>query len=1060
MESIHMQILLAHFNAILDTMRRFLWNYAPQPILSTIFRLVIKMSSSPIVYAPLVYDPTNHNLPAWQADTPSTTIQPLQAEDTKKAISWLRRLFQWVTYKPVRPPVPRIVVIRVDGEAVPVNCVEDRQVVADTNGWLDQELEEDFSRTTTSSAQTRTTRDIDIPPLASGSTAETHVIVDVDAYYLDHAPMALVEQLDVIVKSPSDNGPGSPTSDSETLDAAEPPTHEIPGDQPEMLDAPIGAPDELPFEIEEAISIIPLLDCVTPTPSNCEDVLDDIELQSLLDMVTHAAHDLDQEGADDVEEQKSPSMNSEEFTSSQWSLVHVSELDGFESSAEPDESGTATLSSKPQHTPPIMKSVRFAIPDDLDVAERSEVPLIVLDTEACNCALDSAKELEPDGYMPLHVPEAQDGIGTDLKEVIPIMLASDPIFPVVLDEVERQEGELLFLELLPPSSVESPVIEVPSSESVCTDIDLLAIASIAVPPVPIDDVATRSPAQVLSPIIPAMVANMPSCVVETVPESEEGPLEPRTEEPVPPLSHGELSLMGTPDDKVNARGTMPGIVYSDEESSGLSSSRTDDMTTPPVATPMVDSDPGSSEIQPVEILSSASALLAMVPAAYMISPSQQDATTEKPSTVTEDVKGNGAELAVASRSTEHLPITEHVATSLPKNGPLIPSVALPGAPDDIPHSAAETKSQHTMPSKRLSAASGTYKEFVPESMKFAVEKIANTDGGTSNASTKPDVWELPNAAKNTAPCERLLSGSIHAPSESVPYETHAPLTTPISSSSAVLTESRSFSRLPTIADNTAQRMAPYMTRRNLSASMHAPQITVDHTEGSPRRHLHTQHAEVDVNHHPYVTSLPRMSSEWKPVPKPSPPDWTAMPDVVAAYRTFKQAPSRNTLQKVPSMVERANKRPMGTVIDQKGSATNSLDSTPVTASSFMKSVVGFRVHGSGLPLVRDQVSSNPTDFDLRICTNPGTSGVNHEVVATPAEQILHPATMPDVSQCPSQPRMGSSPVNSDFSSNNFMAASPSVTHRRNRTREHRNEKSDRWSSTLGELQGLNEMTIP
>ncbi|KAF8835461.1 hypothetical protein BDN67DRAFT_975294, partial [Paxillus ammoniavirescens] len=295
-------------------------------------------------------------------------------------------------------------------------------------------------------------------------------------------------------------------------------------------------------------------------------------------------------------------------------------------------------------------------------------------------------------------------------------------------------------------------------------------------------------------------------------------------------------------------------------------------------------------------------------------------------------------------------------------------------------------------------------------MKFAVEKIANTDGGTSDARTNPDVWELPGAAKNITPCQRLLSGSMHAPSEPAPCETHL-LTTSSSSSSTALTESKSFSRLPTIADNMARRMSADMTRRNISASTNASQLIVSPMKGSPRRHSHTPHVEVAGGRHSYIASLPSVSSEWKHVPNPNPPDWAAMPDVVPTFRPFKPAPSRNMLQRVPSIVERMNRRPIGTVIDQKGSATNSLDSTPVTASSFMTSALGFWAHGNGLPLVRDQVPSSPADFDLRTCTNAGTSVGTQRVIVTPAEQVLHPVTI-------------------DFSSNNFMAGSPPAVHHR------------------------------
>ncbi|KAG8213444.1 hypothetical protein J3R82DRAFT_11958 [Butyriboletus roseoflavus] len=58
----------------------------------------------------------------------------------RKVVPCLYRYLRRLGHKSTRPPIPRIVLIRVDGEAVPVNFVEDHQASADVSLWSNLEL--------------------------------------------------------------------------------------------------------------------------------------------------------------------------------------------------------------------------------------------------------------------------------------------------------------------------------------------------------------------------------------------------------------------------------------------------------------------------------------------------------------------------------------------------------------------------------------------------------------------------------------------------------------------------------------------------------------------------------------------------------------------------------------------------------------------------------------------------------------------------------------------------------------------------------------------------------
>lgn len=246
----------------------------------------------------------------------------------------------------------------------------------------------------------------------------------------------------------------------------------------------------------------------------------------------------------------------------------------------------------------------------------------------------------------------------------------------------------------------------------------------------------------------------------------------------------------------------------------------------------------------------------------------------------------------------------------------------------------------------------------PLSVASAEQRTVRLDYGRSREfNTIP--WDHPSTTPKPPP-ERTLSGSMHAPPASLPVEEpddHIDRTSVVYQTSLFLTCSVPLER----TDHGEAGMKPSTDNRSergqdLSASIHAPQGTSE-AEVVPSI---SQSAEDNNRDHCRSATNPVAAREEEPVTKPCPPNWAAMPDVVDAFRMFKEAPRGNTIRRASSIAECMNRTPMEGLVGQKGIATHSLNNTSAIAN-----IQSRWMHGNRLLLVRDLVPSDPADFNLR-----------------------------------------------------------------------------------------------
>ncbi|KAG8213443.1 hypothetical protein J3R82DRAFT_11957 [Butyriboletus roseoflavus] len=693
------------------------------------------------------------------------------------------------------------------------------------------------------------------------------------------------------------------------------------------------------------------------------------------------ANDVCQDNTDSPREREN---SEQDVTFSPWSLVSCY---GPDESETPSETTSAASSHEgSQDMPTLVKNVRFAIRDDEDVANCWKLSSSASHTDKYACAWKLGSQLDDDGVTDLHIPAIPFDPSMDRQDATSPELVTKTVLPVMPRQEQFEENDVVLAESLSPSLTGKPIVNLPGPSLVAAREDIQFVEM--VPVTLIEDVATRSPLQILSPITSAVVINM-NCIIEAVEEQSLILLETEElDQGFPDAGHA-FDWVGTLNYEPAERETLD-IDSSREDRPCPSSPSVEGSNS--ACSPIVDSEPPLRDVRTLEIVSSTS--IAVTEIGMPMANTSIVATNISPSTTTEAPGTNEAEILY--ETPRYSLIGEDVEISL-RNELQGPEVSVPDATSTRIHLPAVSKSPKEssmedqgdfvaaekfdsrpitstgQPVDRSSAlvtgipttkSSGrlltlsedTCKEASPLVM-ISEEKTGELDHEKScEADTIP--WEQLSTIPK--PPERMLSGSMHAPSKSlgilrtnghidqtsVLYET--PLLMTRSVSSVALDEKKGDTCL--ITENTSKR------RQDLFASIHAPQrIPKPNVQPSDSQ----LRDESNRDHRRSVTS-PVAVPDQKPVTKPCPPNWTAMPEVVDAFRMFKQVPSENTLRRVSSIAECTNRGPILRVVGQKGIATSSLNST-----SAIPNIQSRWTHGSGLLLIRDLVSSDPADFNLR-----------------------------------------------------------------------------------------------
>ncbi|KIJ60342.1 hypothetical protein HYDPIDRAFT_32308 [Hydnomerulius pinastri MD-312] len=970
--------------------------------------------------------------------------------NSRKAMSYLPRLFRWIaSRRAVSPPVLRIHVIRVDGEAVPATFDMDPHGAAHVDDVGDVWNQEIGAGLILQPPGPETAHDI--PSLASDPNVHSYFAPESRSDTMEPCLQESTTTINEVFHSGEVIGAaGGYSSGSISCSRTPNGVRKVHRDQPRICHAPEGVSNGLHVKTTEAApdAVFPNAICPSETPSSpcdlSESTIHEVETGPLNQAVRESP-EIDQDTMNDTKHlERAIESGEEAYASGPWEIVDASEL---EVPDKPSDSAgldpaTPVLDSSP--APPIVKSVRFAIPNELEVEGRCQVVLVTPQVEG-SCRGSDSKEEDPEvgGTKRLQVLTAQESPlieDFDLAGLGEVVTALDSA-PVPDQDVEELEDEkqqvskgqedTLIVDLheipkvhpmelaegqqetatqpdiaSPAFSTPDPVIvKLPVVELVRAHADLLTGSSVTLSPAPIRDTTTRSPPQE-QPTEFSVVINMARHIPETVSVPEEQP-------PTPQVSLSlslDLTLcqVETTDDEMDEPKTA---LNSDREPSIPPTSPTEIVIAPSVQSPKATIELGVASVRPpLEIDDSR----------------EVGSTLALESSLSTPMKGEALDFSPGTQSDS-----------------LIPCAATADAPTYASKHVQATE-QLTAPSQRIRSAARSFMEFVPRHSKSAGENNAKLSHEAKDDRVILDVLELPVKTENVAPRERLLTASIHAltgsrsPSREVPrpaqlsapelHDAHKFYTTrpgPIA-----LSEAKPFSRLPAIADNTTQRLAGKEARRNLSASIHAPQTMVEPVKKVAHAEPQVRHAELAGDHRRHVTSPFITSCEWNPVPDPSPPNWAAVPGELGATNSIKRTHSFNRLRSYLAPADCTIRRPKSTV-NQKGSATYLVDSTSVAAPSF--------ANGNALDVPvgnsPSRLTSNPFDFRLRTCSSSGVTNVNQGTITTPAQQILAPTmqhgTFFGQAQAPYMSQHKTGPVNSDFSSNNHMAAGPPRIQRRN-----------------------------
>ena len=895
----------------------------------------------------------------------------------RKFVPCLYRHLRRVSYTSARPPIPRIVLIRVDGEAVPVNFVEDHKASTDVDVWSSANLKiHDSWDATSDSGKPR-----DFMP-SLGFDGESRIATEFEAL-----PTRTVSQQGEHQGGIAEalDGIGLESLASEFADDSESPLFvtQIPDEQLVISSLLVEATNEHLRSVKNdtLVHSIPRPHTLVATSSDrsVDERTDGLEQTAFLET---GANDIHQDNMDSPREREDSEQN---VTFCPWSLVNGCGPDELET---PSETMSATSSPEGwQDMPTLVKNVRFAIGDDEGVANYCEVSSSASYTDEYTCAWNLGSQLGDDGATSFHVPVVAFDPSVDRQDATSPGQVTKTVLSAVPSGDRVEENDVVLAESLSPSFTGKPIVNLPmvATREGLRFVEMDPMFSVAL----IEDIVTRSPLQIFSPITPVVVINM-NCIIEAVEEQSLTPLE------TVGLDQGLLDAghtfdrMGTLDEKLEESKTFD--IDSSREGKSCPSSQSVEGSNL-VCSPMVDSEPPLYDVRTLEIVLSASTAVSGIgmqaaSTSVVATNTSPSAAIDVPGTIGAEILyetpryySNGKDVEISLRnelrgmevsvpdatSTRiHLPAVskspkeprmedqgDFVATEKSKSK----TVTLTDQPVGL-YSALATGLPTTNSSERLPASSGTCEATNPLTMISEERKTGELNNGKGyQADTIP--WDHPNTISKPRP-ERTLSGSMHAPSKSlripqtnshvdqtsILYET-PPFIAP-SVSSVRPDEPRGGTSM--VTENTSQR------RQDLFASIHAShRISKPNVQPS----VSQLRDESNRDHRRSVTNSV-VVPEKTPVTKPCPPNWTAMPGVVDAFRMFKQAPSDNTLRGVSSIAECTTRGPILRVVGQKGIATSSLDSTSATCN-----IRNRWTHGSGLLLIRDLVSSDPADFNLR-----------------------------------------------------------------------------------------------
>lgn len=883
----------------------------------------------------------------------------------RKAIPYLYQHIRRVTYKSAHPPIPRIVLIRVDGEAVPVKFAEDCQVSVDVGVWSSLEsanLGVGNSRAKTSEGGEHQDS---VPSLVS--SGDSCIATEVEALF-----MRAVSHQGRVTKAEDDIG--LEWLRSEFPEDSPTDVNEIPDQQAELSPVLVETENEPLQSVEKDILILPIPDALIVTTGDSRGVDEGTDILKYVAFVESVANGISQDGTGSLEERED---SDQDLALSPWSLVDDQCPNDSETSSEIVIAVNSSVGFQDTSTP--VKNVRFAVCHDAGAADRGQVSLSASHTdEYPTCAWTHESQPEDDGVRLVQIPVVP--FDPSMDTTVPEQM-TQPVLSVVLSEEGVEEIDML-AQSLSPSSTEMPVVNLPSLVTTREDVRFVEMVPM-VPAALIEDVMTRSPLQILCPIVPVVVLNMKRIIKA----EEQSSTPPGVEEP----HQDAFNRTETLNDKAAICGMLD-IVSPREDRSYPPSPSIEGLDS--VCSPIVDTEPPFGYVRtPIALSASATACEIGMPAAdtsLVIVDTSPSAVIKLPET-------NGLEAEILYETPRYSSGGKDLARSL-RNGLQGPEVSVPGTPSTNIHLSAtsgspkepETKDQANfvaagksdsmtitfrlsgqpvglscavateLPTTKLSkeVLALPCKEVRPLSMISAGKKTGQLDDERSRE-TNTIPCDHPGTISKPPP-ERTLSGSMHAPSEPLPIpqsrnytdETFLLYETPPSLTYSVPSTDADDGKVgtSTITENKLER------EQDLFASIHAPQRI---SKAQVQSCVSQSRDEIHCDHRRSVTNLVVVSNN-KPVTKPSPPNWAAMPDVVDAFRMFKEAPSGNTIQRVSSIVECTNRAPMIGEVGQKGIVTNSLNNTAATAN-----IQSRWMYGNGLLLVRDLVPSDPADFNLR-----------------------------------------------------------------------------------------------
>lgn len=855
--------------------------------------------------------------------------------------------------------------IRVDGEAVLVNFVEDHPANADVGGWSPLESAKLDMR----HSQSATTDSGESQSLMKSlvSDGESRVGEKFEAL-----PTRTVSHQDRITEAREDTGLGFPTS--EFAEESQPFVNQILDEQLEIYPVLVKAAGE-PLQPIKKGTPIPGLDTLIITPSDCniDERTDEFDQLVFLEA---GVDDVLRDGMDSLEEREGSDTD---VAFSPWNLIDDHSPDESETSSETVSVTNSSVGL--QDTPIPVKNVRFAVGDDASAVDCWQVSLNVSHTDEYTCASNFGGQLGDEGDVSVHIPVVPFDPSTDEQDATSPEQVTEPILPVVLSEERREENDVVFAECCSPSLTGKPKVNLPSVVAIREDLQFVEMIPM-VPVAFIEDIATRSPLQIFSPITPAVVISM-KYIIEA--EKEETLTSPGTEELVQGLRHAEHAFdwAGTLND--NSAACETSDIVSRED---ISNPPTRSIEGSNSVSPITDRKPPLGDARALDIALSSEIGVPMASTSPVATNTDTSAAIEVPGTnelgaetlyetsrhysdegglaksLRNELQGpdvsvpNGAtsriDLAAVSESSGESSVEDQVTfVTAGKSDSTI--TTLTSQPVDLSGASATDSELLMKSSKQLLALSDTCKDATSLSMISAHRKADELNHGKGReAGAMP--WDHASTTSKPPP-ERTLSGSMHAPSESwrIPQtDSHINLTSVLYETSPFVAHFVSLAKpdegkrgTSMIAESTSK------PKQDLSASIHAPQKRyMPEVQSS----VSQSRDESNRDHHRSVTN-PVVVPERKSATKPCPPNWTAMPEVVDAFRMFKQAPREKTIRRVSSLAECTNRGP---VVGQKGTATSSLNNTSATAN-----IQSRWMHESGLLLVRDLVSSDPVDFNLR-----------------------------------------------------------------------------------------------